>query len=149
MNGMLENGSEALKVNADTLKTLQESTCFGIAFDDEIPECKKCDVKLQCRSRAAGEKVKTPTEKEAKEKPVAKAATEKKVKSTPTADKKPAKVDKPKAAHKVDSADMPKFKEMSWDELTELATKNEITWKEYGNENINRMRIIMQLKKLY
>jgi hypothetical protein len=44
---------------------------------------------------------------------------------------------------------MPDFKSMSLDELKELAAERNVEWKDYGNAQITRMRLIMALKKSY
>jgi len=30
--------------------TITNSVCFGLAYEDEVPECKQCDARLKCRA---------------------------------------------------------------------------------------------------
>ena len=161
MNGM---------VDAKLLESLQQSTCFGIAYDLNTPECKQCDVQLQCRRKTEGVDIPTPSGKEVlkslsrtgEEPKKAAESSKPKVKSPePTKaaeDKKPKaekatspepKVKKPPKPKAEANPNMPNFKEMSWDALVEQATKFGITPKDYKSEAINRMRLIMELKKHY
>ncbi len=155
---------DGINIDSKLLDALQASTCFGIAYDDVVPECKQCDVREQCRVKATGggadiptpngreipadENVK-PTSKPSKPAPAAKAASVKKAEASLAKPKKaaaPKKADKPV---KPVNPNMPNFKEMSWTELTDLATKFGVTPKDYKSEAINRMRLIMELKKHY
>ena len=155
-------------VDAKLLESLQQSTCFGIAHDLNTPECKQCDVQLQCRRKTEGVDIPTPSGKEViksvsrngeepkkaapkKESSPAKAAPEPKVvekKSVSEASSEP-KVKKPPKPKAEVNPNMPNFKEMSWEALVELATKFGVTPKDYKSEAINRMRLIMELKKHY
>lgn len=142
------------------LEALEASTCFGIAHDEDVPECKMCDVKAQCKKKSEGASIPTPTVKV--EKPTTKVEEapkkESKKKESVPASKKPASPSKPKAtAPKKDEApkastpsgNIPLFKEMSLSDLKDLAAEKEVEWKEYGNDSITRMRLIMALKKVY
>lgn len=48
------------KRDARLLEIFEQSTCFGIAHSDDVPECKQCDVKAQCKSKMLGDDIKTP-----------------------------------------------------------------------------------------
>lgn len=167
--------------DARILEIMQESTCFGIAHSDDVPECKQCDLKRQCKSKSEGE---VETSSKAKPKPTATVdqmmdsaakrikESKSRVKSTMAdpmegkgallSDKpkatttskttKKAKPNKPTPKQKTTSSgsdNMPVFKDMSFDELCELATERNVEWKEYGNQSITRMRLIMGLKSSY
>jgi hypothetical protein len=142
-------------VNIDNklLNSLQSSTCFGIAHDETVPECKQCDVKGQCKAKTEGVNIPTPRIKTTV--PNTNVPNEKKgTTSTPVNEKKGSTttVVKPKPTPKSTAStnpDMPDFKAMPFEELATLATARGVDWKDYGNENINRMRIIMGLKKTY
>lgn len=146
-----------LNIDKQLLAVLQESSCFGIAHDESTPECKRCDVRLQCKQKVEGANIEAPTIREMKE-PEPKAKTETKVhpakktvepkpKSEPKAKTdKPAKKDKPVISY---ASDMPDWKPMSLGELKNLAVSREVTWTEYDSEQITRMRLIMNLKKSY
>lgn len=141
-----------MDINSKVLAVLQASSCFGIAYDDTVPECKKCDVMAQCKVKSSGfpldnattqmmDKALEPVRKEGAKK---KATSAKTTKKTTSGSK--AKTVKPQV--KI-SGDMPEFKEMSLDELKSLAEKHSVVWRDYGNDNITRMRLIMELKKCY
>lgn len=140
-----------MDINSKVLAVLQASSCFGIAYDDTVPECKKCDVMAQCKVKSSGfplDNTTTQMMDKALE-PVRKEEGRKKSTATKTTTKKAepkAKAVKPQV--KI-SGDMPDFKEMSLEELKGLAEKHSVTWRDYGNDNITRMRLIMELKKCY
>lgn len=149
------------------MEALQQSTCFGIAYDETVPECKQCDVKAQCKKKSEGFMVPTPITKPKKtttsstaEKEPAKPVTTSKPKTAKaTTSKTTAKPDTkststvkkavPKKSTPVPAGNMPEFKSMTLDELKELAAERNVEWKDYGNDNITRMRLIMALKKSY
>lgn len=149
-------------IDSKLLDALQESTCFGIAHDESVPECQKCDVRGQCKARMEGANIPTPRKKEKKvvETPKETKAT---TKSTSKSDKpstaksesvKKTASAKPKTEAKKKepvqySADMPDFKPMSFQELKDLAAERNVEWKDYSNDSITRMRLIMNLKKSY
>ncbi|AYP68627.1 hypothetical protein EalM132_00115 [Exiguobacterium phage vB_EalM-132] len=164
--------------DARLLEIFQESTCFGIAHSDEVPECKQCDVKKQCKSKSLGADIETPkkrslpkgdvlneqleaqkTKKKSKDvenpmkdtealvkEPVAKS----KKSTTPKANAdKTIKTTPKKKATPSGADNLPIFKDMDFKELTALAEQRNVEWKEYGNANITRMRLIMALKNSY
>ena len=151
------------QIDSRLLEALQQSTCFGIAYDETVPECKQCDVKAQCKKKSEGFMVPTPITKPKKtttsstaEKEPTKPATTSKPKTAKATTSKPtAKSDStvkkavPKKSTPVPDGSMPEFKSMTLDELKELATERNVEWKDYGNDNITRMRLIMSLKKSY
>ena len=146
-----------INLDAKVLKVLEESSCFGIAYDSTAPECAMCDVKLNCKSKIEGANIPTPTAKPKVNKPAPKAdkddkpATKKKdsavkkeaTKKVATEKKAPAK----KATASKPSGNAPDFKGVELPELIEIAKKEGVEWKEYGNDNITRMRLVMSLKK--
>jgi adenine-specific DNA glycosylase len=140
-------------VNPKLLEILEESTCFGIAPDDSVPECQQCDVRLQCKAKASGELVDLPDKKVVKEekpKDTPKKAPKKTENSSSKKSTNKPKANKPKSTKTVsNTSGLPNFKEMAWEELEQLATDRNVEWKDYGNPQINRMRIIMALKKSY
>jgi hypothetical protein len=145
-----------VNIDSKLLEALQQSTCFGIAHDDEVPECKQCDVKGQCKAKSEGGSIPTPTLKPKKpsvsetktEKP--KATAPKKPATKPSTTTKPKATTptpaKPKATA---SGDLPDFKPMTLPQLEDLARERNVEWKDYGNDSITRMRLIMALKKSY
>lgn len=152
-----------INIDAKLLKALEASTCFGIAHDDTVPECKQCDVKAQCKAKVDGANIQTPKSKPLKspapdnvkiekkvEKPAPSRASSEPVVSTP----KPAKKEQPvkkqeKKEDKTTDPNIPDFKNMDLDSLVSLAKQRNVEWKDYGNDNITRMRLIMSLKKSY
>jgi len=144
------------------LKELEESTCFGIAHDETVPECKQCDVRAQCKARTEGADIPTPngrvaptpkasatpaTTTEKAPKPKSSTGAKKSTSSTTATGKSPSKPKANKAT--TDNSNYPDFKAMTNDELSELASERGVEVKDYGNESINRMRMIMALKKSY
>lgn len=137
-------------IDAKLLEALRSSTCFGLAYDGTVPECKQCDVKGSCKAKMEGglgdspipttRTISTPPE----EKPKASTSAPKSKKS----DSKPKASSKPKETPATPS-NMPDFKPMKLPELEELAKERGVEWKDYGNDNITRMRLIMALKKSY
>lgn len=157
-----------MDINSKVLAVLQSSTCFAIAYDETAPECKKCDVSAQCKVKSSGfpldnattrmmDKALEPVQKESKNKTKTKSTSTKSTKSKTTTKKnnstkkttKKAQTPKKETPQIKISGEMPEFKAMSLDELKELAGKYSVEWKDYGNDNITRMRLIMQLKKCY
>lgn len=144
-------------INVDTklLEALKSSTCFGLAHDETVPECKQCDVRAQCKVKSEGEMnipipkgkaTVAPSTKEVAKKEAPKKPTKKADKPTPVKkESKPA----PKKQASSNTGDVPDFKTMSLDDLKSLASKRSVEWKDYGNDQITRMRLIMALKKSY
>ena len=143
-----------VKLDPRLLEALQASTCFGIAHDDTVPECKQCDVKAQCAKKSEGADIPVPVARPKAEKTatVEKPATKTKAPKTtekPKANSKP-KATANKTVTKTETpGNMPEFKPMSLDELKDLAKERSVEWKDYGNDQITRMRLIMALKKSY
>lgn len=173
--------------DARILEIMQESTCFGIVHSDDVPECKQCDVKAQCKSKTEAGMVQPEPPKrkfpnvedmlnkqveDMKEAKKAKSAsptvnpmegkdallagkpTSKAKPTTKPSTKKPKSEKPPKSTPKrkttsSGSDNMPIFKDMDINELSELAAKRNVEWKEYGNASITRMRLIMALKSSY
>lgn len=142
-----------MDINSKVLAVLQSSTCFGIAYDDTVAECKKCDVCAQCKVKSTGfpldnattqlmDKALEPVRNEKKKKATTSTTTTKKKKTTTSTAKNTAPQVKI-------NGDMPNFKGMSLEELKKLAETHSVTWMDYGNDNITRMRLIMVLKKCY
>lgn len=146
----------SISIDAKLLEVLQSSTCFGVAHDADVPECKQCDVKGSCKAKMEGGLGDSPipthklasstssTNSVAKEDKPAKASTPKSKASTPKA-----KSDKPEKASTPAPSNLPEFKPMSLEELKALAKERNVEWKEYDSPNITRMRLIMALKKSY
>jgi hypothetical protein len=151
-----------VNIDSKLLEALKQSTCFGIAHDEEVPECRQCDVKGQCKAKSEGVmNIPTPTVKpkkavsETKSEPKPKATTPKKPTTTTksaTPVSKPsttAQKHAPKTTQPSGGGNAPDFKPMGLDELKALAEQRNVEWKDYGNDNITRMRLIMALKKSY
>lgn len=151
MNEVLEN---------KILSVISQSTCFGIAYDSTVPECKQCDVCDQCKKKSAGANIPTPQGRQ-KESPKPEETSKKEDTTTPAKPKStstPKPASKPKASTKPSSgkaepkklsADAPNFKDLTLEQLKELAEQRSVEWSDYGNDSITRMRLIMSLKKTY
>lgn len=163
-----------INIDSKLLDALQQSTCFGIAHDDSVPECKQCDVKAQCKAKGEGASIPTPKGKP-KSQPTGTAAepstpavqasgksaksgkssgkaggsSTKKNDNKPAGGTKPASTPKPASQPAQQNGNMPDFKPMGLEELKALAAERKVDWKDYGNDQITRMRLIMNLKKSY
>lgn len=147
------------------LKEIEESSCFGIAYDSIVPECKQCDLSAQCESKSrdraegrslpAQEVVDKAPEKKNKAPGKPKENIKKKESPKTTPKKKSETKPKPKVVKKTEEplgkidGEMPEFKGMPMEEVVSIAKANNVEWKDYGNENITRMRLVMTLKKMY
>lgn len=137
------------------MKSIEEqknnSTCYGIAFDDKVKECKICEIKQECKMKTEGATVEKPEKPEIKKEEPSK--TTKTTKTTKTKTKKASKSKQSKQSKpkEPDNPDMPDFKSMSMEELELLAEdrKADMDWKKYDNAGIRRMRLTMALKKTY
>ncbi|QMV48428.1 hypothetical protein Goe9_c01250 [Bacillus phage vB_BsuM-Goe9] len=150
-------------MDAKLQRILEESTCFGIGHDPNVKECKMCDVREQCRAKTQGMNVPTPTRKKPEEvapAPKKEKATTKKTTAKKSTDKEEKKETAPKAketkakpkakkAKAPANPNLPNFKEMSFEELVDLAKERNVEWKDYNSPNITRMRLIMALKASY
>ena len=140
-----------VNIDSKLLEALQQSTCFGIAHDETVPECKQCDVKGQCKAKSEGLAVPTPTTKPKKATPEPKAEPKKTAPAKKSTPAKTTKTTAPKSTPKpsakktapAPSGNMPDFKPMELDELKALAADRSVEWKDYGNDQITRMRLIM------
>lgn len=126
---------------------IKNSSCFGVAFDGSVRECKICEVKLKCESkcRLGGDSkpasVNVATADEVTHSNNKKATNKKSIPVKEAA--------KPKAEY---ADDMPDFKSMSADEIEQLAEERGIDmsqFEKYKAANIRRMRVTMALKKTY
>ena len=144
----------AVNIDSKLLEALQASTCFGFAHDATVPECKQCDVQAQCKSKSEGAEIPTPTRKVSKpdlpkeDKPVEAKKPTKPTTTKSSSTPAPAKKAPPKKTS-TPSGNLPDFKAMTLEELKDLAKERNVDWKEYGNDNITRMRLIMGLKPTY
>jgi len=154
-----------IDITSKLLDTIGGSTCFGIAYDDTIPECIQCDVRSQCKAKSEGGDIPTPmikaekTAAEVSDKPKG-GSKPKKTEETPKdtsestlqppkeSNKPPKKPTKPPTNTNTNT-NLPDFKSMSTDALKAMAKERAVEWKDYGNDNITRMRLIMALKKSF
>lgn len=137
---------------------IKNSSCFGLAYDGSVRECKICEVKLKCESKCRMG-VSIPTQKpdsvalaDKDEVSMTDTAMEKsKVKEKDKTAKKPIK-DKKKLTVVYDE-DMPDFKSMNVEEMEQLLTErggNVADFEKYNsNRGIKKMRLTMALKKTY
>lgn len=145
---------------ANIEEMIKKSTCFGVAYDGSVRECKICEVKLKCETKCRMGVGEVPTKPEpavladkeevsmtdeamsksrAKEKQAAQAAQKKPVKEK-------------KVSTVVYEDNMPDFKPMSVEELEALLTErggNPKDFEKYANPSIKKMRLTMALKKTY
>lgn len=141
-----------VSVDTKLLSTLQSSTCFGIAYDGGVTECKQCDVHLQCKVKSekgilttTGEIILPIEEKSDKPTKVVIPLKKSHVKKSPVTGKTPTGT----PAKKDTPVSMPDFKAMDIEELKKMAVKYDVVFRDYKNDNINRMRLIMTLRKQF
>lgn len=144
-----------INIDNKLLEALKSSSCFGIAHDLSMAECKQCDVQAQCKLKTEGAIVAPPVKTVKKTTPDSTEKSTNKttpVKNTPkTNTTKPANTPKPvtPAKQPANVGDLPDFKPMLLPELKELAATRNVVWKDYGSDQITRMRLIMGLKDSY
>lgn len=140
---------------ASVEEMIKSSSCFGIAYDGSVKECKICEVRTKCKSKCEtgnGDLPKKPAAAQQADKSevsMSESAIDKSKEKEKAAAKKSAKSAKTTTQY---ADDMPDFKGMSIDELLDLLkTKggNPAEFDKYAAENIKRMRITMALKKFY
>lgn len=129
-------------------KLIQDSACFGVAYDSTVVECKNCDAKLRCETccregKFDYQKPKSTVVADAKE-----IVSETPVK---TPRKKPTVKEFTTVKHY--SPDMPDFKGYTNEELLNMVIERNAgtakDFEKYQVANILRMRLIMALKKSY
>lgn len=151
-------------MDAKILRIIEESTCFGIGHDPKVKECMMCDVQEQCRAKTQGLSVPTPQRKKPEEVAVPETPKKEKAKkpttTKKTATKKSTEVKeetrtkakttakKPKKSTVTDP-NMPVFKDMTLEQLKDLAKERNVEWRDYGSDQITRMRLTMALKASY
>lgn len=136
---------------------IKNSSCFGIAYDASVKECKICEVRTKCKSKCecgVGELPKKPSSvalADKEEVSMTDAAMDKsKAKENDAKAKKPVK--EKKKSDVAYAEDMPDFKSMSIDELETLLNErggDASEFQKYSAENIKRMRLTMAIKKTY
>lgn len=135
---------------------IKKSTCFGIAYDGSVRECKICEVKLKCENKCRMGIGEVPSKPEPTvmadkdEVSMTDEAMEKSRAKEHEAKKKPVK--EKKASTVVYEDGMPDFKPMSIEELEALLTErggNPADFEKYANLSIKKMRLTMALKKTY
>lgn len=157
---------------------IKNSSCFGVAFDGKVRECKICEVRMKCESKCRmglSPVVPSPSDIIDIEAPEENKAEAVSSNSKPEAveladkgeismdestlekvqkekDKKPVKAKKPVAAVVEYDESMPEFKSMSMESLEALLVErggNIEEFNKYTNPAIRKMRLIMALKKTY
>lgn len=133
----------------DYTEAIKASRCFGVAYDSSVKECKMCEVCKLCKQKSEGI---IPAKEDLTEKtnPVDTVVKSDK-RPEPKEQSKPAKKQK-QSASKEYSSDMPDFKPMSIEDITNLAAERGVDVSEYDKytaTNIKRMRLIMAIKATY
>lgn len=137
---------------------IKNSSCFGIAYSNNVRECKICEVSLKCETKCKmglGETPQKPApvvmadKDEVSESDEAAKKSADKEKSASSVQKKSTTKKKPDVKY---SDDMPQFKTMSIEEMEALLTErggNPADFDKYTNTSIKKMRLTMALKKTY
>lgn len=139
-----------IMVDAKVLEQLEQSTCFGKAYDP-TKECKKCDMQQECAARTASnstfdsiKRLNPETEKamaEVKRKTTPEATSQNSSNNTTTKKEKKAKAANPPG--------MPETKGMDIPELLKLLEERGGSCAVYDNPAIYKMRLIMAVKATY
>ena len=137
---------------------IKNSSCFGLAYSNNVRECKICEVSLKCETKCKmglGETPQKPApvvmadKDEVSESDEAAKKSADKEKSAAAVQKKSTTKKKPAVEY---SEDMPEFKPMSIEEMEALLTErggNPADFDKYTNTSIKKMRLTMALKKTY
>lgn len=135
---------------------IKKSTCFGIAYDGTVRECKICEVHLKCENKCrmgnSDEATQKPASAPMADIDEASLTDEAAAKSRAKEEKVKKSLKEKKAPTAEYSEDMPDFKPMSLDELESLLTErggNVDDFAKYTNPSIKKMRLTMALKKTY
>ena len=136
---------------------IAKSTCFGVAWDGSVKECKICEVRTRCESKCKMGIGSSEPPKKPESIPFADKAEivldPEDLKAEPVEGKKATKPVKEKKVCDITYADdMPDFKPMSVDDLIKLYVErggDATEFDKYGNPQIKKMRVIMALKKTY
>ena len=139
---------------------INNSVCFGVAYDCNAVECRGCDVHIACEKRLLALKNNQPMEsiddivvEVAKPEVEEKSSTEEQVKvdkpsKKPTATKK--STSKQTAQSATTSDNLPKFSQMSLEELNTFFVEHggdlQAYEDKYSSLAIRRMRMVMWLK---
>lgn len=134
-------------IDPKLLSQMEKSGCFGVAHDSTAKECKMCDAQQECAGRTASGSVFEPLKQLKPETEQAMAAAESKRKSDPAADKP--KAEKPRKEPIIQPEGVPDMKGMSAEDLWTLLKERGGTCKEYEDRNIQKMRLVMAIKKTY
>lgn len=137
-------------IDPKLLEQLENSTCFGIAWSSDAKECKRCDLQQECMARTQSntmfdqvKKLKPETEQALQQ-----AEEKKKSKATEKATtKKDTKATKKKENKNPEG--MPDLKGKSVEELWAILEERGGTCKVYDNVAIQKMRLVMAIKKTY
>lgn len=151
----LENGGDGMKMLKDQI---EESSCFGLAFDSTVKECKICEVKGQCEEKYIQRDSKNKSSKSKEIKSGKEAKSNKAVKSNVEKivekEKKISKAQnkKKKSEAEKNNPDFDKFKTMSIEELEKIAKERNAETKRWINqteERIRRMWLTRAIKDTY
>lgn len=127
-------------IDPKLLEQLENSTCFGIAHSKEAKECKQCDVQMECMAKTANNSL--FNEMKTLSKDTDEALQKAKLK------KESKKQDK-KTQEKTDIEGLPDMKGMSVEELKTMLSELGGICKEYDNQGIYKMRLIMAIKEFF
>lgn len=153
------------------LEKLKESKCYGIAYYEEAPECRICEMRARCRQVVLGvvtprtvikEAVKVKTQTLAQPRPLPKSDLEQKAEADARKAAKEAaekakqqKLEKPKKPEPQYSKDLPVLVNMEMADMYKLAEKRGVDKatleriKGIASTQIQRMQLTMKIKKTY
>lgn len=131
------------------LEQLEGSTCFGIAHDPTVKECKMCDLQQECVAKTASNRLFDPIKvlRPETEEALTKAKLERETTSDAekSSERKEERKEKPKRAKE----EMPDLKGMTISELEELLAERGGTCDFYQNPAVYKMRLSLAIKNTY
>lgn len=142
-----------ITIDPKLLEQLEGSTCFGIAHDPKAKECKMCDLQQECAAKTASNslfdqiKVLNPETQKAMDEAVKRRKEKDSMKNEDGLT--PRQLRKKRKRELREKIGMPDTKGMTIDELWELLEKRGGTCKVYDSPNVQKMRLVMEIKKTY
>ena len=141
-------------VDPELIQQMEESPCYGQAHDPKVKECRMCDLQQECAALTKSNSVFDEMKKLSPETEKAMKNVKKKKEADDNVVEFPSKKEKAekkktKSEKSSNPTEMPNTKKMSVDELWALLKERGGTCKTYGNQAIQKMRLIMAVKDTY
>lgn len=147
-------------------RMIEKSTCFGLAWDGNVRECKICEVNHRCASKCTMGRAVVP-EEDLPAKPTIEDIVKNDIPFEMVEETEPTEAEEAEEAEETEQEEpkqeetskveeqnetMPDFRNMSLDDLEQLYAKRGLDLKDmekYVNPSIRKMRMTMAIKKTY